>query len=99
MIGHIRALPVSLVQKLASAAASDKGRSAVCPRFRKRRTPTLILFGCSVAFRARTRTDQSDRFPDSVANCVTSSRAFRGSGTAPAVPSGRKSKIRSLPGS
>ena len=40
----------------------------------------------------------SDRFPDSVAFCVTSSRAFRGSGPAPAEPSGRKSKIWSLLG-
>lgn len=43
--------------------------------------------------------NQSARFPDSVANCITSSRAFRTSGIAPAVPSGWKSKIKSLPGS
>jgi hypothetical protein len=43
--------------------------------------------------------NQSTRFPDSVANCVKSSRALRTSGIAPAVPSGWKSKIKSLLGS
>jgi hypothetical protein len=44
-------------------------------------------------------TQKSDRFPASVFSCVTSSRALRRSGPAPAEPSGRKSKIRSLLGS
>lgn len=42
---------------------------------------------------------QSARFPDSVASCITSRRALRTSGMAPAVPSGWKSKIKSLAGS
>gem|GEM_PF-4302561 len=42
---------------------------------------------------------KSARFPESVANCITSNRAFRSSGPAPAEPSGRNSKIRSLRGS
>jgi hypothetical protein len=45
------------------------------------------------------RSQKSARFPDSVANCITSNRAFQGSGTAPAEPSGWKSKIKSLLGS
>ena len=46
-----------------------------------------------------TRSQKSARFPDSVANCITSSRAFQGSGIAPAEPSGWNSKIKSLLGS
>jgi para-nitrobenzyl esterase len=42
---------------------------------------------------------RSARFPDSVADCVTASRAFHGSGIALAAPSGWKSKIGSLLGS
>jgi hypothetical protein len=34
----------------------------------------------------REQPQKSARFPDSVANCITSSRAFHGSGTAPAEP-------------
>ncbi len=45
------------------------------------------------------RRQKSARFPESVANCITSSRAFRVSGPAPAEPSGRNSKIESLRGS
>jgi hypothetical protein len=39
---------------------------------------------------------KSDRFPASVFNCVTSSRALRASGPAPAEPSGLNSKIMSF---
>lgn len=42
---------------------------------------------------------KSARFPDSVANFITSSRAFQVSGPAPAEPSSRNSKIESLRGS
>ena len=46
-----------------------------------------------------TRFQKSERFPALVFFSVTSSRAFRGSGPAPAEPSGLNSKMTSLFGS
>ncbi len=73
------------------------GICGVVGRYRLR-TATRAL-RASTALNRMIRSQKSARFPDSVANFITSSRAFQASGPAPAEPSGRNSKIESLLGS
>jgi hypothetical protein len=66
-----------------------KARFGVASERRPNRFPSVLLHP----------NQKSERFPDSEFSCVTSSRAFRGSGPAAAEPSGLNSKMTSFFGS